>query len=447
MYSYKYYDEAVDSPLLHCWQRSHSVLLHIPQIELMFALVALQGAIAAEISLLRSHCPSVRLLSYTAIIVFPLLFTVIACLVLRAVTCGAIEYVSEATHDQNEQQQHTTNSNASSGSAAVAHTSSDTVRDSTPAVSTTTTTTAVATTPVLSVCTKAVQTARTAVAAAWHSGDSMFEKCASGRWKSPAKLTNEHQRIMTNSFMIGFQPLYADFTASGAYYTVLVVLRLLLYSLIVAFVNNSAAACGALIALLLANVTLILWWRPFNNSILQVAEVVTLCIDALTVALTLWSSLISRSHGSSSSSSSLLHHRALFYTFAALQCIGFFVVALPFQIDTLLTAAGKGYRKFMKLVCKRASSQHAEVKQTDPTVRCVTGKWQWLKFWRYWWLMIRLNVTVWVSTLLWLSNCKWEHYHAPQLQVRAARVWPRLPFTTTKTAAISEATSNTMSKI
>jgi hypothetical protein len=435
MYSYKYYDEAVDSPLLHCWQRSHSVLLHIPQIELMFALIALQGAIAAEISLLRSHCASVQLLSYTAIIVFPLLFTVIACLVLRAVTCGAIEYVSEATPDHNDeqQQQHTTNSDYSS---SITHTSSDIVTDSAAA--------AVATIPVLSACTKAVHTVRTAVAAAWHNGDSVFEKCAGGRWTSPTKLTNEHQRIMTNSFMIGFQPLYADFTASGAYYTVLVVLRLLLYSLIVVFVTDSTAACAALIALLLANVTLILWWRPFNNGVLQVAEVVTLCIDALTVALTLWSSLISRSHGSSSSS--LLLHRALFYSFAALQCIGFFVVALPFQIDTLLTAAGKGYRKILKLVCKRASSQHVELEQTD-LITFVTEKWQWLKFWRYWWLMIRLNVTVWMSTLLWLSNCKWEHYHTPHLQVRAARVWPRLPFTTAEIATSKGTGTSTTSEI
>jgi hypothetical protein len=182
-------------------------------------------------------------------------------------------------------------------------------------------------------------------------------------------------------------------------------------------------------------VTLILLWRPFNNGALQAAEVVTLCIDAATVALTLWSSLISKAHGGSSSSGSLLHHKTLFYTFAALQCIGFFIVALPFQIDTVLTAAGKCYRKFAKLVCKRASShQHVDPKQTDPITVFSTGKWQWLKFWRYWWLMIRMNVTVWVSTLLWLSNCKWEHYHTPQqLQVRAARVWPRLPFTTAKT--------------
>jgi hypothetical protein len=96
------FDERRDAPLAHVRQRSRSIWLHFPHVELLFLLLAYEGATTAQASMLNSECKELVVMASILLVLFPVLLLLLAWRVVHALQAGAIDYVDDDSEQDEE---------------------------------------------------------------------------------------------------------------------------------------------------------------------------------------------------------------------------------------------------------------------------------------------------------------------------------------------------------
>eukprot|EP00611_Tribonema_gayanum_P029942 TRINITY_DN817_c0_g1_i1.p1 TRINITY_DN817_c0_g1~~TRINITY_DN817_c0_g1_i1.p1 ORF type:complete len:819 (-),score=234.51 TRINITY_DN817_c0_g1_i1:628-3042(-) len=315
MASKRMFDAAVDTPVKHIRQRSTSLWLHFPHVELIFLLFAYEGAVAAQASMLSSPCTSLVASSVVLLVLYPILLLLLAIRVIQALRVGTAVYI--------------------------AHGASKPSGDAVTVLSMRQRCCSLVSWPL-----RAVRALATALREAWHNGESIFVAGDKGHWEVPDTILDEDARLERESFMIGFEPVFRDFSAHGTYYIVVVLLRLMGTALISALVVNGPLASALLCGLYAFNLVLVVLWRPFCNTFLQFAEVTSLAIN-LACLLIMWLGA-TRAHNNTTL------RDMLYGSFLALQVASLLFITVPVYVDLVLVVIGR--------VNKKLSKQKAESK-------------------------------------------------------------------------------------
>lgn len=149
-----------------------------------------------------------------------------------------------------------------------------------------------------------------------------------------------------------------DFTGHGAFYCIIILVRLLATGIISAVVSNAEAATIALITIYAVNAVVVIWWHPFANSFLQLAEAGSVVINLTCLVLT-WLGAQDNNHTT--------RNDILFGTYLLLQCISIFVLTMPTYGDLLITLGGTMRKKF-----SRQKGPHEHTDNSDDAAAAIT---------------------------------------------------------------------------
>jgi hypothetical protein len=366
------FDERRDAPLAHVRQRSRSVWLHFPHVELLFLLLAYEGATTAQASMLNSECKELVVMASILLVLFPVLLLLLAWRVVHALQAGAIDYVDDEEEDE---------SLHDDGSKKCIPRS-----------------------PFCCVC-NSVSALWGAIRRGWQNGDSIFEaydkgmsvsvcmcfisvaasftvhlissmKCSpdstvwcvhkascsnvfplfvlieliTGHWEVPHHVTEDNERLSREAFAVGFEPIYSDFRGAkhsifgvdmfAAYYIIIVMLRFIATGVISAVLgDDGTVATTALCIVYAVNIVIVVLWRPFSNSFLFLAETALLAINLFSLVLV----RLGAGNDNDTTTNDLLYGGYLL-----LQLFGIFILTIPVYIDLVLSIVGKINHKLFK---------------------------------------------------------------------------------------------------
>ncbi|CBN79737.1 hypothetical protein Esi_0430_0011 [Ectocarpus siliculosus] len=234
------------SPVAECREHSRSAWLHFPHVELVFLFFAYEGAVASQVSALReAGCPPVMIAAGLALVFYPILMfvAVLRTFFVRVRPNTLIVFTPKEADDD-------------TGDAGDAEEG---------------------------------QRARSAsflskVRAGWEEDHSLFAWANKGTWET-AETDNEGTRREGQWFRIGFEPLFVDFTKSGAWFVAFTLVEWAALGCIGALIDESVLQLSLFCALHTLSFLLLVVFRPFANSVINAMGAGLVGIDAVCMAL------------------------------------------------------------------------------------------------------------------------------------------------------------------
>ncbi|CAM9448605.1 unnamed protein product [Scytosiphon promiscuus] len=283
-------------------RRHSSVWMYFPHVELLFLLLAYQGASAAEARMIYSGCFPLVVLGICAMVVFPVLM---------------LFYVSRIVwgrvRPDHSPLRFEPNPNAKKGCF------------------------------LLRAC--------GGMCSAWRDGSSMFAWADKGQWISK---NDEEVDIDSRKFRIGFEPLFVDYTQKGALYVSFVLFEWFAFGLIAGFVTDGTIQTGAIFVIYVVDFFILLCLRPFSNSIIQCFTTMTVLADAITLGLMCYATFLEPDDTEDSDQLELVYAGALI-----IQTLAILFFVIPLYMDAFIVVVGTLCKTCAKLF-KRSSTTKAK---------------------------------------------------------------------------------------
>ncbi|CAM9193318.1 unnamed protein product, partial [Ectocarpus sp. 13 AM-2016] len=234
------------SPVAECREHSRSAWLHFPHVELVFLFFAYEGAVAAQVSALREvGCPPAMIAAGLALVFYPILMfvAVLRTFFVRVRPNTLIVFTSNESDDDTGD-----GGDAEEGQRARPASFLSKVR------------------------------------AGWEEDHSLFAWANKGTWET-AETDNEGTRREGQWFRIGFEPLFVDFTKSGAWFVAFTLVEWAALGCIGALIDESVLQLSLFCALHTLSFLLLVVFRPFANSVINAMGAGLVGIDAVCMAL------------------------------------------------------------------------------------------------------------------------------------------------------------------
>ncbi|CAN0007882.1 unnamed protein product [Ectocarpus fasciculatus] len=236
------------SPVAECREHSRSAWLHFPHVELVFLFFAYEGAVASQVSALReAGCPPVMIAAGLALVFYPVLMfvAVLRTFFVRVRPNTLIVFTPNEAEDE-----------AGGGGGGD---------------------------------TEEGQRARPSgflskVRAGWEEDHSLFAWANKGTWET-AETENEGTRREGQWFRIGFEPLFVDFTKSGAWFVAFTLVEWAALGCIGALIDESVLQLSLFCALHTLSFLLLVVFKPFANSVINAMGAGLVGIDAVCMGL------------------------------------------------------------------------------------------------------------------------------------------------------------------
>ncbi|CAM9909350.1 unnamed protein product [Ectocarpus fasciculatus] len=229
------------SEIAECREKSQSLWLHFPHVELMYLLFAFEGAVAAQVSAIwEDSTLLVLILASLALMTFPVLMTInILCTFF-----GKIRPKDHIVFVPNEDDA----VEAESGLYASVRGFGSKVRDG------------------------------------LKESYSMFAWADKGGWES-VDTPNEEDRRAKDWFRIGFEPIFVDFTGAGAWFAVYALIELVANAVVGVVVEDSVLQLWLFCATNTLGFLLLAVLKPFANGIINFMGYVVYGLDAASMAV------------------------------------------------------------------------------------------------------------------------------------------------------------------
>eukprot|EP00903_Cladosiphon_okamuranus_P017691 g16290.t1 len=294
------------SPVAECREHSTSAWLHFPHVELVVLFFAFEGAVASQVSALREGgCPSVMITAAVALFLYPvLMFTgVLRTYFVRVRPKTLIVFTPNG--DDND---------------PGAEESADVPRPG----------------------------FFSRVRAGLAEEHSMFAWANKGEWET-ADTEDEGTRREGQWFLIGFEPLFVDFTQSGAWFVAVSLVEWIALGCIGALVDDSVLQLWLFFGLHTLSFLLLVVFEPLANSVINAMAAGLMAVDATCMALLAISA--SRWEGTAAAAT-------VDSTVMLLQLLALCVLIIPIYVDTLLAVFGAIRSRVRKSAA--ANSQDAQ---------------------------------------------------------------------------------------
>ncbi|CAM9711290.1 unnamed protein product, partial [Ascophyllum nodosum] len=222
--------------IAECREKSGSAWLHFPHIELMFVLYAFEGAVAAQLAVIRrGECYLVFFLALAAFLCYPVLMLVsVWRTVFVRVRSDALIEFKPASNDESQL---------------------DNVRGF-----------------------------FAKFRASWLQDYSLFSWAETGQWQT-VEVVDEATQREGNWFRIGFEPLFVDYTKSGSFFAVVTLVESGANACVGVFVDDSASQLLFFSFIGLFSFTALVIFRPFANKVVNAMGAFAAASNALTTGL------------------------------------------------------------------------------------------------------------------------------------------------------------------
>ncbi|CAB1104148.1 unnamed protein product [Ectocarpus sp. CCAP 1310/34] len=226
-----------------CRELSQSAWLHYPHLELVFLFFAFEGAVTSQVSALRSTSSST--VFYAAVA------TLTGCNLSRIATMSILGFILFDVRGRVRVR----------SDALIVFTSNKTDEGST-----------------------GKSTLYSKMVTGLKKDSSLFAWADKGHWNT-VQTADEDARRDADWFRIGFEPLYADFTQAGSWFTVYTLIEWATLACIAVLVDNSAVQCGLFCALHSMTFILLVVCKPFANSVLNTMGAIVMLTDAVCMGM------------------------------------------------------------------------------------------------------------------------------------------------------------------
>ncbi|CAM9630710.1 unnamed protein product [Pylaiella littoralis] len=288
-------------------KRHHSVWMYFPHVELLFLLLAYQGASAAEAQMISSGCFPLVVMGLCALVLFPLLMLIyVNRIVWSRVRPSTSPLRFEPDPDYNKG------------------------------------------------CFLFKACAGTCKA--WRTGTSMLAWADKGRWLSK---NDEEVDFDSRKFRIGFEPLFVDYTQKGTLYLTYLLFEWFAFGLIAGFVTNGAVQTGIIFLIYVVDFLILLCLRPFSNSMIQCFTTMTVLADALTLGLMFYATFLDADDDGDADTLELVYAGAL-----AIQTLAILFFVIPLYLDAFVTILGTLCKACSKILRGSKNKAKAPIKGT-----------------------------------------------------------------------------------
>ncbi|CAM9446681.1 unnamed protein product, partial [Discosporangium mesarthrocarpum] len=329
-------------PILYCRSRSSSFWLHFPHLELIFLLFAFEGAVVAQGSMLRSSCPWIFWTALSTLLGYPVLMILMVCRTIAVRILPDDLLVFRCDPD---------NRGIGRGGRCA----------NTPGH---------------------FSKVRTLFGfLGFLKGEGIFTWADRGRWES-VHFSDKATQREAHWFRIGFEPLFVDFTKRGSIYLVVLLMKWFLVGFVGAMVDSRLVQLSFFFLIHTVDFFVLLWYKPFANSVINTLELLLVAVDALSAAMLDVATLLSGGSGeggedgeSSGSSARALEN----------------VLTIPIYLDTAMTlglALRYKIRKLFRSSAKRSTNPTPQEEIRAYTSRAARREWP-----RYWSAMLLHNIT------------------------------------------------------
>ncbi|CAM9210583.1 unnamed protein product, partial [Scytosiphon promiscuus] len=214
--------------IAECRERSQSAWLHFPHVELVFLLFAFEGALASQVSAVRENAsPLVISLAAGSLLLFPVLMLVMVARTLLT-KVRPVDSIVFKLHTE--------------GVGEVGGDPGGTSRGVSGSIR--------------SICAK--------VYVSLKENHSMFAWADKGHWESVESSDQDHNRE-ANWFLIGFEPIFVDFTKTGSWFVVYSLTEWAALGMVGVLVDNSVTQLSLFCALNTLSFLLLVIFKPFAN--------------------------------------------------------------------------------------------------------------------------------------------------------------------------------------
>eukprot|EP00904_Undaria_pinnatifida_P013952 jgi/Undpi1/9688/HiC_scaffold_27.g12144.m1 len=237
-------DESRLNPLSVCRDRSQAAWLHFPHIELLFLFFAFEGAVATEVAVLRdSRCPWVIIVSATALILYPVLMFVMVCrtIIVRVLPDALI--VFETTTDSIDPEDGHGDDDPDQQPSLYSRVKNGLIEDG-----------------------------------------SFFSWADTGQWVT-AERGNQEAKREGDSFRIGFEPIFVDFTKTGSWFMAFSLLQSAAMASIGVLVDERVPKLLLFGGVHASCCMILVRFRPFSNRLINFAGVCVAGADAVSMAV------------------------------------------------------------------------------------------------------------------------------------------------------------------
>ncbi|CAM9664947.1 unnamed protein product [Scytosiphon promiscuus] len=204
--------------------------------------------------------------------------------------------------------------------------------------------------------------------------DSMFAWADKGQWESVETADNKDKRER-DWFRIGFEPIFVDFTKSGAWFVVYSLAEWAALGVVGGIVNDGVLQLSLFCAMHTVSFLLLLVLKPFANRIINAMGIALYGTDAVCMAVL----AVSASKWEGSPRADRVDK-----TVMIIQVVTLAALIIPIYVDTSFMMLGALRRKCFK---KKEKASEDDDEERRYTKRYVYRAWP-----RMWWTMLGKNV-------------------------------------------------------
>ncbi|CAM9192533.1 unnamed protein product, partial [Hapterophycus canaliculatus] len=318
-------------PVATCRQHSTSAWLHFPHVELVFLFFAFEGAVASFASVMRhSECPELFSTAAIAMVLYPLLmFVSVFRTLLVRVRPNTLLVFKPFDNDNG------TVPNSRGG--------------------------------VLS-----------RIKSSWVEDLSLFSWADKGQWET-VQTPNRLVRRDGDWFRIGFEPVFVDFTKRGSWFIVISLVSWASFALVGVLVDSSVVQLLLFCGLHSVLFFILVFLKPFANSVINNMEAFVLAIDAICMGLLATAALRWESTDRGSHVNTAV---------VVLQMFALCALAIPVCLDAVTIAMGA----IRSCVRKAFNKTDQEVNGEEQEARAYIRSYIRRKWCRMWCAMLRHNI-------------------------------------------------------
>eukprot|EP00752_Nemacystus_decipiens_P003432 g3173.t1 len=280
------------SPVAECREHSTSAWLHFPHVELVVLFFAFEGAVASQVSALRGgDCPSVTITAAVALFLYPVLMFagVLRTYFVRVRPKTLIVFTPSAVADGDGDGEGVDGAARASRSGLFSRVKAGLAKD-----------------------------------------HSMFAWANKGEWET-AETGDERTKREGQWFLIGFEPLFADFTQSGAWFVAFTLVEWISLACIGALIDESVLQLSLFCGLHMLSFLLLVVFKPLANSVINAMAAGLMAVDATCTALL----AISASRWDGTAAAARVDSAVML-----LQLLALCALIIPIYIDTSLVVLG-----------------------------------------------------------------------------------------------------------
>lgn len=116
----------------------------------------------------------------------------------------------------------------------------------------------------------------------YYNNESIFQFADSGSWYSR---DGTEECMAAKAIRLGYDPLFADYNSRFPYFPCYMLLRVVVISFVTSVLTQSNPILLTLIAIACVFLVIIMWKRPFNNSVAGAAETMLLVADIVSITV------------------------------------------------------------------------------------------------------------------------------------------------------------------